>query len=73
MEDTENYSALQQHLICRQHRLNQLQRKKMKQKNPRPKSSHPLKSEMVNNTIKGLQKRGGSSLTAIKKLAILLQ
>lgn len=31
------------------------------------KPSHPLYSEMVNNAIKNLEKRGGSSLKAIKK------
>ncbi|CAH1385012.1 unnamed protein product, partial [Tenebrio molitor] len=38
-----------------------------KAKNPRAKPSHPPTSEMVNNAIKGLKERGGSSLQAIKK------
>ena len=36
-------------------------------KNPRTKPNHPPTSEMVNNAIKGLKERGGSSLKAIKK------
>lgn len=38
-----------------------------KTKNPRSKPSHPPTSEMVNNAIKNLKERGGSSLQAIKK------
>ena len=38
-----------------------------KAKNPRAKPSHPPTSEMVNNAIKSLKERGGSSLQAIKK------
>jgi histone H1/5 len=41
--------------------------KEKKAKNPRAKPSHPPTSEMVNNAIKGLKERGGSSLQAIKK------
>ncbi|XP_026465865.1 histone H1C-like [Ctenocephalides felis] len=36
-------------------------------KKPRVKPSHPPTSEMVNNAIKSLKERGGSSLQAIKK------
>jgi histone H1/5 len=42
-------------------------KKEKKAKNPRAKPSHPPTSEMVNNAIKGLKERGGSSLQAIKK------
>lgn len=42
-------------------------KKEKKIKNPRAKPSHPPTSEMVNNAIKGLKERGGSSLQAIKK------
>ena len=42
-------------------------KKEKKVKNPRAKPSHPPTSEMVNNAIKGLKERGGSSLQAIKK------
>lgn len=42
-------------------------KKEKKAKNPRTKPSHPPTSEMVNNAIKGLKERGGSSLQAIKK------
>ncbi|XP_074035439.1 histone H1-like [Leptinotarsa decemlineata] len=42
-------------------------KKEKKVKNPRSKPSHPPTSEMVNNAIKGLKERGGSSLQAIKK------
>lgn len=38
-----------------------------KSKNPRAKPNHPPTSEMVNNAIKNLKERGGSSLQAIKK------
>lgn len=38
-----------------------------KTKAPRAKPSHPRTSEMVNNAIKSLKERGGSSLQAIKK------
>lgn len=36
-------------------------------KKPRVKPSHPPTSDMVNNAIKSLKERGGSSLQAIKK------
>ena len=36
-------------------------------KKPRTKPSHPPTSDMVNNAIKSLKERGGSSLQAIKK------
>ncbi|XP_055697460.1 histone H1-II-like [Phlebotomus papatasi] len=36
-------------------------------KKPRVKPTHPKTSEMVNNAIKDLKERGGSSLQAIKK------
>lgn len=36
-------------------------------KKPRVKPSHPPTAEMVNNAIKSLKERGGSSLQAIKK------
>ena len=42
-------------------------KKEKKVKNPRSKPSHPPTSDMVNNAIKGLKERGGSSLQAIKK------
>lgn len=42
-------------------------KKEKKVKNPRAKPTHPPTSEMVNNAIKGLKERGGSSLQAIKK------
>lgn len=42
-------------------------KKEKKTKNPRIKPSHPPTAEMVNNAIKGLKERGGSSLQAIKK------
>lgn len=42
-------------------------KKEKKAKNPRAKPTHPPTSEMVNNAIKGLKERGGSSLQAIKK------
>ncbi|KAG5869064.1 hypothetical protein JTB14_006408 [Gonioctena quinquepunctata] len=42
-------------------------KKEKKAKNPRTKPSHPPTSEMVNNDIKELKERGGSSLQAIKK------
>ncbi|XP_050498486.1 histone H1-III-like [Diabrotica virgifera virgifera] len=42
-------------------------KKEKKAKNPRAKPSHPPTSEMVNNAIKCLKERGGSSLQAIKK------
>lgn len=42
-------------------------KKEKKLKNPRAKPTHPPTSEMVNNAIKGLKERGGSSLQAIKK------
>lgn len=38
-----------------------------KTKAPRTKPNHPRTSEMVNNAIKSLKERGGSSLQAIKK------
>lgn len=41
--------------------------KKAKSKDARSKPSHPPTSEMVNNAIKSLKERGGSSLQAIKK------
>ncbi|XP_056647422.1 histone H1-III-like [Diorhabda sublineata] len=44
-----------------------INKKEKKAKNPRTKPSHPPTSEMVNNAIKGLKERGGSSLQAIKK------
>ncbi|CAH1383898.1 unnamed protein product, partial [Tenebrio molitor] len=43
-------------------------KKEKKAKNPRAKPSHPPTSEMVNNAIKGLKERGGSSLQAIKEV-----
>ncbi|XP_056642838.1 histone H1.2-like [Diorhabda sublineata] len=44
-----------------------INKKEKKAKNPRTKPSHPPTSEMVNNAIKGLKERGGSSLQAIQK------
>lgn len=38
-----------------------------KAKNPKAKATHPPTSEMVNNAIKNLKERGGSSLQAVKK------
>src|ERR1700712_4732303 len=38
-----------------------------KAKAPKAKPNHPPTSEMVNNAIKALKERGGSSLQAIKK------
>ena len=42
-------------------------KKSSKAKKPRTAPSHPRTSEMVNNAIKNLKERGGSSLQAIKK------
>jgi hypothetical protein len=42
-------------------------KKEKKAENPRAKPSHPPTPEMVNNAIKGLKERRGSSLQAIKK------
>nr|AHY22511.1 histone deacetylase [Dastarcus helophoroides] len=44
-----------------------VKKEKKVSKHPRSKPSHPPTSEMVNNAIKGLKERGGSSLQAIKK------
>lgn len=42
-------------------------KKSAKPKKPKTAPSHPRTSEMVNNAIKNLKERGGSSLQAIKK------
>jgi histone H1/5 len=42
-------------------------KKSAKAKKPRTTPAHPRTSEMVNNAIKNLKERGGSSLQAIKK------